>query len=181
MFGWGKPKRREIKPHFRFYPNAYANGGPLEESNAVCDVCGEPCVWRYTGGIHAPKRLENCCAGCIAAGNLRKTLGKGFFGLADISIEDETASDALQEELLACSPGVACFNPFIWPCLDGVPMAFIAAGDDPAFTSDSAAIEATRVAFADIEWEDNDAGSSPYALIFREVGGERLRAVIDLD
>ena len=112
MFGWGKPKRRETKPHFRFYPNAYASGGPLEESNTVCDVCGQPCGWRYTGGIYAPKRLVNCCAGCIAAGNLEKVLGNGFFGLADITIEDETLSDALQNELLTRTPGVGCFNPF---------------------------------------------------------------------
>lgn len=179
MVGSGKPKRSQTKPHFRFYPGAYADGGPFELSDTACEACDQPCTWRYTGGVLALLPPQNICAGCIAAGNLDKLLDNRRYQLADIDIEDETVSETLAQELLNRTPGVASFNPFVWPCMDNIPMAYVGTGDDQVLASDPAAIEATRVAFAAIGWDDN--GPSPYALIFRELDGERLRAVIDLD
>ncbi|WP_158586838.1 CbrC family protein [Aurantiacibacter zhengii] len=174
LFG-RKLRRKEEKPHFRFYPGAYAEGGPLVASAKPCDCCGQPCVWEYTGNIYASTDAT-VCAGCIAAGYLGQIFKDGY-SLDDIELETEVGQ-ALSSELFERTPGVACFDPFEWPVADDAPMAFIGYGAD--FEKDSEAVRATTSAFSKLGWDDQ-TGPSDYALLFRPLGGGPMRAVIDLD
>ena len=170
-----KPQRNDERPSFRFYPGAYEEGGPLKASNRTCDCCGKPCVWEYIGNIYGQGEAV-VCAGCIAAGNLGTVFPKGY-SLHDIELE-QTVPDALSDELLGRTPGVACYNPFNWPVSGGAPMVFVGYGE--ALAKDPEAIAATQAAFNALGWDDAAAPSS-YALLFRPLHGGAMRAVIDLD
>ncbi len=173
-----KPKREEEKPLFRFYPGAYDEGGPLIVSEDRCDCCGNPCVWKYAGNIYAREKFA-VCAGCIGSGAIQSLFAKDGYSLHDIEFEFEVPRE-LADEVLERTPGVACFNPFVWPIHNGKPMVFIGYGDSPKLAKNAAAIEATENAFRALGAE-GVSGPSPYALIFQELGGEVLRAVIDMD
>lgn len=166
----------EDQPYFRFHPNAYAIKGVFEASDALCDVCGRPCIWAYAGGIYTAGEKPRSCARCIADGRLGDFLG-GHFSLHDIELDD--ADPALADELLCQTPGVACFNPFPWPVLDSRPLAFLGYGEERALLAEPAVVAAIEDAFRELGWDYD--GPSPYALIFREVDGSRYQAVIDLD
>lgn len=165
------------QPHFRFYPGVYRDAGAMEESEASCDACRLPCGWRYTGTIYAVAELDNLCARCISDGRTGSALNDQHFSFHDTELE--CVSPEAARELLQRTPGVACFNPFAWPVLDGMPLAYIGVGDAPALTALPDVCAAVAAAFEEIGWEPEE--QSPYALLFREVDGSRWRAVIDLD
>jgi hypothetical protein len=163
------------QPHFRFNPGAYAEGRSFERSGEACHVCTKPCVWEYTGGIYALSE-PRVCARCIAAGRLGSFLGDVAFALHDVLIED--AEPALAQELLQRTPGFACFNPFDWPVLDAKPLAFLGHGDEAGLFAIPDVRTAISEAFEPFGW---DCAPSPYALIFKEIDGERYRVSVDLD
>ena len=167
----------EDQPFFRFHPGAYEAKRTFETSDEPCDACGRPCVWKYTGGVYANAAEPVVCARCIADGSLGRLLGEADYALHDVELEGAAAE--LEDELLRRTPGVASFNPFPWPVLDGVPLAFIGYGEDEALIALPKVRAAMAEAFAEIGWEAE--GPSPYALLFREVAGVRWRAVVDLD
>ena len=165
----------EEQPHFRFNPRAYEPGRAFEASDRICGNCARPCVWEHTAGVYARKPTI-LCARCIAAGSLETVLG-GRYSFHDGEVE-EGCDPALEVELLERTPGVACFNPFEWPVIDGVPLAFLGYGEDEALLGIPAVEAAMAAAFDELGW---DAGPSPYALIFRALDGETYRVVVDLD
>ncbi|HEX8303067.1 CbrC family protein [Sphingomonas sp.] len=164
------------QPYFRFNPHAYEHGHIFERSADVCDVCSRPCVWKYTGSIFA-KQSPSACARCIADGELARFLDDEHFALQDIELHE--ADPELAAELLQRTPGVACFNPFEWPVLDGKPLAFFGNGEDEGLLAIPDVRSAIEAAFAEAGWEFE--GPTPYALIFQELEGERFRVAIDLD
>lgn len=159
------------KPHFRFYPGAYNAGGPFAESSEPCDLCNEPCGQRYTGSIYGEAPPAIVCAACIHAGRLGDHLH-------DVSVDG--ARPELEVELLARTPGVVSFNPFPWPVIDGVPLAFIGYGDDEALQNNQAASAAVIDAATEYKFQDFTM-PTPYALIFKQTDGARHVAVIDMD
>ena len=165
----------EHQPHFRFYPGAYEKDGPFEASTDVCEVCSRPCVWKYTGGIYATEEPV-VCARCIANGELGNFLGKRF-SLHDIGMNG--AEPSLEDEVLRRTPGVASYNPFDWPVLDGKPLAFLGYGEDKRLLASPAGRSAIKAAFEAIG--QTHEGPTSYALIFKEIDGERYCAVIDFD
>lgn len=165
------------QPQFRFYPGVYADGGPMERSDVPCDVCRLSCGWRYTGSIYAVAKLEHLCARCLADGRTGAGLNGADFTFHDIRLNGAAPEPA--RELMQRTPGVACFNPFVWPVLDGMPLAYIGVGDDPALIALPEVRVAIAAAFSEIGWDLEE--QSPYALLFREVDGNGWRAVIDLD
>lgn len=167
----------EDQPHFRFHPNAYAIKGVFEASEEVCEACGRPSVWAYRGAIYTAGEQPKVCARCIAAGRLAAHLNDDQFQLHDIELDDADA--ALEGELLQRTPSVSCFNPFVWPVIDGKPLAFLGYGEDEELLNEPAAVTAIEDAFRELGWEYD--GPSPYALIFKELDGLRYRAVVDLD
>jgi len=165
------------QPYFRFNPGAYENGRSFERSSDVCDVCSRPCVWKYTGGIYTEEEPGVVCARCIANGELGRFLGDEHFSLHDIIISG--AEPSLEKEVLQRTPGVASYNPFEWPVLDAKPLAFVGNGEDEDLLDIAAVRSAIEVAFAEIGRTFN--GPTSYALIFKEIEGERYRAVVDFD
>lgn len=164
------------QPHFRLNPGAY--GRSLEPSTDPCDACRRPCAWKYTGSLYSTKD-PTICARCISDGSVAKFLNDERFSFHDIEIDN--AAPALEIELLQRTPGVSCFNPFEWPVLDTKPLAFIGYGEDDVILKDRAAQDAIKAAFEELDWEYEPGTPTPYALVFREVDGDRYRAVIDLD
>lgn len=164
------------QPYFRFNPGAYKDGRSFERSSAVCDVCSRPCVWKYTGGIYATEHPV-ACARCIANGALGRFLGDEHFSLHDIEMSG--ADSSLETEVLQRTPGVACYNPFEWPVLDAKPLAFAGYGEDQDLLDIAAVRSAIEAAFAEIKQTFD--GPTPYALVFKEIDGERYRAVLDFD
>jgi uncharacterized protein CbrC (UPF0167 family) len=132
-------------------------------------------VWEYVGVIYAVT-TPTVCARCIADGRLGALLDDEKFALHDIQIVN--ADPALAQEVLQRTPGVACFNPFDWPVLDANPLAFMGYGEDEALIAVPAVRAAMESAFRKFGWE---FGPSPYALIFKELDGDRYKVVIDLD
>lgn len=142
-----------------------------------CDVCSRPCVWRYAGALYVAGDRPTVCARCIADGRLAAYLGDRPFQLHDVFLDD--ADPALEDEVLRRTPGVSCFNPFVWPVLDGTPLAFVGYGEDEALIALPEVQAAIGEASRELGWTFD--GPSPYALVFRELDGPRYRAVVDLD
>lgn len=162
-------------PHFRFNPVAYRQA--FEASEERCDVCARACVWKYSGALYMAGDRPAVCARCIADGRLATFLGDRPFQLHDVFLDD--ADPALEDEVLRRTPGISCFNPFLWPVLDGRPLAFVGYGDDAALIALPEVQAAIGDAFVDLGWTFD--GPTPYALVFRELDGPRYRAVVDLD
>ena len=59
-------------------------------------------------------------------------------------------------------------------------MAFLGYGEDKGLLAIDAVRSAISETFAEVGWSEPVA-SSPYVLIFKEVNGDRYRAVLDLD
>src|SRR5688572_19811195 len=158
------------QPYFRFNPGAYGDGHSFERSSDVCDVCSRPCVWKYMGSVYATDRPV-VCARCIANGELGRSLGEKHFSLHDIEMNG--AEPSLKKEVLQRTPGVACYNPFELPVLDAKPLAFVGYGEDQDLLDIAAVRSAIEAAFAEIG-RKFDAPTS-YALVFKEIDGERYR------
>lgn len=163
------------RPDFRF--NAVAYDHAFEASEESCGVCSRPCVWKYTGIIHTAGDAPTVCARCIADGRLGSFLGDRRFQLHDVFLDE--ADPALEEEVLRRTPGVASFNPFVWPVIDGKPLAFVGYGEEEGLLALPGVQAAIAEAFRELGWTFE--GSSPYALVFREIDGPLYRAVVDLD
>lgn len=162
-------------PYFRFYPGAYE--AEFEESAKQCEVCGDPCGWRYTGIIYSKEYPEVVCAACIHSGRLRAYVGARM-SLHDVELEG--ADSELQTELLERTPGVASFNPFPWPVRNGVPLAFVGHGDDEAVQRIPEAHAATAQAALECGFDDI-ALPTPYALVFKGLDEAHYAVVFDFD
>ena len=162
------------QPHFRFNPRAYEPGRAFEASDRICGHCARPCVWEHVAGYYALNRVT-LCARCIAAGGLGEVLG-GHYSFHDCEVAD--CDPVLEAELMERTPGIACFNPFEWPVIDGVPLAFVGYGEEESLLAIPAGHAAMAAAFEDFGW---DVGPSPYAMIFQTLDGETYRVVVDLD
>jgi uncharacterized protein CbrC (UPF0167 family) len=164
------------QPHFRFNPGAYEDGRSFERSSDVCEVCSRPCVWKHTAGVYATESPV-VCARCIANGELGRFLGDKHFSLQDIEMSG--AEPSLEKEVLQRTPGVASYNAFKWPVLDAKPLAFVGYGEDQDLLDIAAARSAIEAAFGEIGRKFD--GPTSYALVFKEIHGERYRAVVDFD
>jgi uncharacterized protein CbrC (UPF0167 family) len=165
------------QPYFRFNPRAYEDGHSFERSSDNCEVCSRPCVWKYAGNIYTEEEPAVVCARCIANGELGKFFGDKRFSLQDIGIGG--ADPDLAMEVLQRTPGVASYNAFDWPVLDAKPMAFVGYGEDQTLLDIAAVRSAIEAAFGEIGRKFN--GPTSYALVFKEIDGERYRAVVDFD
>lgn len=163
------------QPHFRFNPNAYVGGLSFEPSNDICEACSRPRVWKYAHNIYAARK-PGVCARCISEGRLHSLLGDSAFLLHDAHIED--AEPALLSEVLHRTPGFATFNPFKWPVFDGKPLAFMGYGENADLFAMPSVRTAIREAFDAFGW---DCEPSPYALVFKEIDGDRCQVSVDLD
>lgn len=168
----------EDQPYFRFYPGAYEEGGRFEPSSDLCEVCLRPCVWKYTGNVYvAGPKVSIFCARCIANGVLAAHFGDRRFQLQAADLIG--AEPRLAEEVLQRTPGVSSFQDFEWPVLDCKSMAFAGYGQDKTLLAIPAVRSAIKTAFEEIGRTVD--GPTSYALIFKEIDGDRYRAVIDLD
>ena len=167
----------ERKPYFRFNPNAYQANRVFKPSDESCEVCARECVWKYTGSIYTPAN-PTVCASCISDGKLEQFLGAENYSFHDTEAEGAN-EDALQELLLR-TPGVACFNPFEWPVMEGLPMAFMIYGDEESDLWRNPKVKAEVDAeYGDWPWDGKMPGSS--VLLFKQVAGDQYRIVIDPD
>jgi uncharacterized protein CbrC (UPF0167 family) len=91
----------------------------------------------------------------------------------------EDIADVLAEEVMQRTPGFSTFNAFEWPASRGKPMAYIGHGDEAATWENPAAARAIRKLYADEG--DPLEGTTPYALVFREIDGTRHVAIMDHD
>jgi uncharacterized protein CbrC (UPF0167 family) len=164
------------KPFFRFHPGAYARGSFIA-SRAPCDVCERPSVWLYDGAIYIGGDKPAVCARCVSDGKLTAFLdGKHSMHDADFNgqVDDDLADEVMQQ-----TPGFSTFNAFEWPVLNGKPMVYVGHGDEDEIWDDPAAAAAIRKLYKD-EGLPVD-GTTPYAIVFRELDGTRHVAIRDLD
>ena len=167
------------KPHFRFYPGAYRRTGPFSEDVSTCDVCNRANARLYSGVIYsAADERPSVCACCIADGRLEEYFGDTPFEMHDAELLNTTADIAA--ELLRRTPGVASFNAFEWPVLDGMPLAFIGYGNEKEVWSNPKAVSAMRAAWRSI-YEEELETETPYLLVFKEIDGSRICSIVDLD
>jgi uncharacterized protein len=166
------------KPFFRFNPNAFEKGRAFEQSSDQCDVCKKPAVWRHTLGVYAVLEPE-ICARCIFDGTVAAFLENDSFAFHDIEVDE--IDPELYTELLQRTPGIATFNPFTWPVLDGMPLAFIGYGDDLDVMSDLRAQKEIAKVFGELGDKVLLGAPCPYALVFREIDGERYIVEVNYD
>ncbi len=164
------------QPFFRFNPNAYADGSSLKRSQENCELCLRPCVWQYTGNIYTVSRKPTVCARCIAEDCLLEFLCDDLATLHDIEISGVDVS--LSREIRTRTPGIACYNPFEWPVIDGIPLAFMGYGDNKYLVNMPGVGEAMKKEFAEYGQEYSP---DSYALIFKQLDGGRYRVVADFD
>lgn len=167
----------EDSPYFRFHPGCYMAERAFDRTDDVCGICSRPCVWKYAGAVYTSKEVPTVCARCISNGFVGKFLGGDDFSLHDIYLSGADA--ALEEELFRRTPGVACFNPFEWPVLDGKPLAFVGYADDEELITSEDVYSAVREALEAVGSRFD--GPTPYVLVFKEIDGESYRAVVDFD
>ena len=165
------------QPTFRFFPRAYETDGVFSRTDEPCEVCRQPCTWRYRGIIYVTGRTPLTCASCIGDGRLAEFLKPRGFVLHDIQLEE--VDETLADELLQRTPGVPSFNPFHWPVVERVPLVFIGYGDDQRIWGNADARAAIVAAFGELD--SNCDGPSPYALVFQTLDSTRYCAVIDFD
>ncbi|MES2444266.1 MAG: CbrC family protein [Pseudomonadota bacterium] len=165
------------KPAFRFYPRAY-DDGVLKREGGPCEICRREGTWIYQGVVYAVRDEMQVCARCIAEGRLLAFLDDPHFQLHDIEIEG--VGPDLRDELLRRTPGVECFNPFNWPALRGMPLAFAGHGDGLGLWEVQGARMAMEAAWRERMGSALD-GASPYLLVFRELNEGAWRAEVDLD
>ncbi len=162
------------KPFFRFHPFAY-DLQALTASTAPCEICQRPCIWRHNVPIYSRTEYDNVCASCIANGRLLQV--DPTMQLHDISVTN--CDPALERELMTRTPGVASFNPFDWPVIGRMPLAFFGEGNSPRFRGDKVVLAAIGR-----DWKAMDGeGQAPlhHSLIFRQIDGGTVRAVFDFD
>lgn len=160
------------KPFFRFHPGVYESAAMKP---GLCAACGRD-GWIYEGPVYTRQSDLSVCARCIAEDRLGAYLGGAFFSLH--GGETEPMRPELRRELIERTPGVASFNEFTWPAIDGVPMAFIGDGERLELWDDPAARAAMIAAWGEFNEEALD-GPTAYLLLFRH--GDVWRAVVDLD
>lgn len=163
-------------PAFRFHPGAYTRGSFIA-SDKACDVCGRASIWLYASSIYVDGDEPDVCARCIHDGRLAAHLDHDF-QMHDAELGGDTTGD-LADEVMQRTPGFSTFNAFAWPVLDGKPLAYVGHGDEDALWDDPAAVDAIRAMYE--ESGETLEGRTPYALVFREVDGDRYLAIIDLD
>jgi len=164
------------KPFFRFQPGAYERGA-LIASDKPCDVCSRPSVWLYDGSVYVPGDPPAVCARCIADGGLSAfTRGRHVMHDAEFA---EDADEALAMEVMQRTPGFATFNAFAWPVRDGKPMVYVGHGEEAGTWNNQAAAEAIRQLYEDEG--DPFGGTTPYAIVFKELDGPQHLAIMDLD
>lgn len=164
------------KPFFRFHPDAYEHG-VFDESDEACRACGKTCVWAYNQHIYAlPPEPSPICARCVADGNMKTVIVDGDYGLHDFSFDVDPAED-FACEVEQRTPGFATYNPFVWPVLNGVPLAFLGFGADPALAANLGAIAAIAALSNEmgVEIDPNSA------MIFKTLESETYVATLDLD
>lgn len=163
------------KPKFRFFPRAYEIDGVFERSRQPCSICETPAEWLYVGSVYSVKNdgLEPCAL-CVSAGRIGEALGGASYSLRDADLSDDVNSE-LETEIMERTPGFATFNPFDWPAIDGLPLAFLGYGDEACFKGNKGVDAAIRQA------GDNSGFPSYYALIFGTLDGATYKAEIDLD
>ena len=168
------------KPNFRFHPNAYE--ACFERSSEACDVSGEPCRWRYTGNIYGPPITDDLTlsAKSLAAGSLANLTGEDGFSFQDVDFEDDVA-ESLQSEIFERTPGVASFNPFTWPVLEGFPLAYIGTGAEYRFWKNKSVRIAMQSAWEVLELEIPLSEPNESILLFQTLDKKHYRAVVDLD
>lgn len=164
------------QPHFRFYPNAYADGDAFQRSDQVCDICEREAVWLYTGEIYIEGEPPSVCARCMASGALRERLPADSYVLQDIVLEG--ADEHLADEILLATPSVASINPFEWPVIDGEPLAYVGVGDAASLKGNTRVQRAIAEAFADL---GEGGGHASHALVFKRLDEDEHVAVIDMD
>ena len=164
------------KPFFRFHPGAYERGSFIA-SERTCQVCRRASVWRYNASVHVAGDPPIVCARCVADGRL-SAFCSGRHVMHDADFTEDIA-DVLAEEVMQRTPGFSTFNAFEWPASRGKPMAYIGHGDEAATWENPAAARAIRKLYADEG--DPLEGTTPYALVFREIDGTRHVAIMDHD
>jgi len=169
------------EPLFRFHPNAFADEAVFVPFKGMCASCAKPAKHRYQGVIYVAAEYRDLviCPECIAAGCLTSLFGTADYALHDCEFSED-CDPTLSEEVMRCTPGFATFNPFIWPVIDGVPLAFIGYSDDLDPEAQPEVFAAMQVEHARYSY-DPLTGASPYFLIFQEVGGGKYVASLDLD
>lgn len=166
------------RPFFRFSPNAYDLPNVFEPSEVACTVCNQPAGWLYVGLVYAVTDVSGLCARCIAGGRLEALLGERF-GLNDVLLEG--VSRDLQIEVEQRTPGFATFNAFSWPVRDGLPLAFIGYGDNPAYWADPVIREEMSAFWREQTGEADLKGPTGYILLFRTLDGAHPGFALDLD
>lgn len=164
-------------PDFRFNRLAYVDGNFLP-SGKSCDFCDRRAPLIYQGPIYVAKPEPSICDLCIAAGNLGERYGRKYPLFGDFQMED--AEPELVEEVFIRTPGFPTFNPFSWPAIERTPLAFFGHGDRQDVWGEAGARAAMEQASLEV-WGEPLAGPSSYLLVFREVGGTRWHAAVDLD
>lgn len=172
----------EDKPTFRFHPGAYDDAACMEKSSSLCDVCSRPCVWKYLGGIYGPPETDTLvlCARCLSQGTLETHLKGASFEMHDVDF-DVPIDDTIEREVMQRTPAIVSFNPFSWPVMDGLPLAYIGTGDTATLWQIADIQAAMKTTWAeDIGGEALD-GPTPYLLIFKQLDQDIYRAVVDFD
>ncbi|MEM7700789.1 MAG: CbrC family protein [Pseudomonadota bacterium] len=180
------------KPRFRFFPGCYEfrsqDHEVFEKSSETCEVCGKRDIWRYNGTIYWTLPEETIvCAQCISEGNLAELVPPDkradnqearlhAYSFHDTEVDGLDWRDPLAIEVKSRTPGFPTFNPFEWPSIGGVPMAFMGYGDEEKWKDVSEARAAMKEANG-----GEDHFPCPFLLIFKEIDGPRLKAVIDPD
>ena len=119
-------------PNFKYHPNPFSSRA-LEDSDAVCECCGQARGCVYEGPVYCTVEVNCVCPWCIADGSAHAKWDAEFTDafFRDSDGERVEIAPEVRQEVLCRTPGVvgAC-QSITWWVHCGEPAKFLRVEDD---------------------------------------------------
>jgi len=177
-------------PNFKYHPDPIKTGS-IEESDTICECCGESRGYIYTGPVFSEEELDDCiCPWCIANGDAHKEFDAEFTdfdGIGDYGSWEETSNE-IKEEVSYRTPGFSGWQQERWwtHCNDAAAFLGSAGKKEIEEYGDELITELKKeTGYNEEQWnyyyKSMDKTGSPTAYIFRCLHCGKLGGYSDCD
>jgi len=177
-------------PKFKYHPDPLKTGS-VEESDALCECCGEAKGYIYVGPVFSEEELADCiCPWCIASGKAHDKFDAEFTdfdGIGDYGSWEEIPKE-IKEEVSYRTPGFSGWQQERWwtHCNDAAEFLGAAGKKEIEEYGEELVAELKKeTGYDDEEWsyyyKNMDKNGSPTAYIFRCLHCGKLGGYSDCD
>jgi uncharacterized protein CbrC (UPF0167 family) len=125
-----KAKYSEL-PKFKYHPSPLSTGS-IEDSEAICECCGQARGYMYRGPIYCAAAVRNVCPWCIADGSAHAKWDAEFTDSASIGNWGRCCeiSSEIRREVAYRTPGFSAIQQARWWTHCGDAAEFLGMDDD---------------------------------------------------